>query len=69
MPATGTFELVCHPGYNDRDLDRVTTRLRSHREIEMQALLSAIPARLSQPNAPTLIHYGSLNAAKLNVSS
>jgi len=69
MPTTGTFELVCHPGYNDRDLDRVTTRLRSHREIEMQALLSAIPARLSQPNAPTLIHYGSLNAAKLNVSS
>lgn len=66
MPATGTFELVCHPGYNDRDLDRVTTRLRSHREIEMQALLSAIPARLSQPNAPTLIHYGSLNVTADN---
>jgi predicted glycoside hydrolase/deacetylase ChbG (UPF0249 family) len=61
MPATGSFELVCHPGYNDRDLDSVTTRLRSHREVEMEALLSAIPARLSQPNAPTLIHYGSLN--------
>jgi hopanoid biosynthesis associated protein HpnK len=66
MPTTGTFELVCHPGYNDRDLDRVTTRLRSHREIEMQALLSAIPARLSQPNAPTLIHYGSLKVAADN---
>jgi predicted glycoside hydrolase/deacetylase ChbG (UPF0249 family) len=61
MPAAGTFELVCHPGYNDRDLDRVTTRLRSHREVEMQALLGDIPARLSQPNAPKLIHYGSLN--------
>jgi hypothetical protein len=27
----------------------------------MQALLSAIPTRLAQPNAPTLIHYGSLH--------
>jgi predicted glycoside hydrolase/deacetylase ChbG (UPF0249 family) len=61
MPETGTFELVCHPGYNDRDLERVTTRLRQHREVEMQALLSGIPAILSQPNAPMLIHYGSLN--------
>jgi predicted glycoside hydrolase/deacetylase ChbG (UPF0249 family) len=60
LPAEGTFELVCHPGYNDRDLDRVATRLRTHREVEMQALLSAIPARLSQPGGPTLIHFGSL---------
>jgi predicted glycoside hydrolase/deacetylase ChbG (UPF0249 family) len=60
LPPEGAYELVCHPGYNDRDLDRVTTRLRAHREIEMQALLSAIPTRLAQPNAPTLIHYGSL---------
>jgi hypothetical protein len=29
----------------------------------MQALLSAIPARLAQPNAPQLIHYGSLQHA------
>ena len=60
LPPQGTFELVCHPGYNDPDLDRIATRLRSHREVEMQALLSAIPVRLSQPNAPTLIHFGSL---------
>ncbi|MBS1798818.1 MAG: ChbG/HpnK family deacetylase [Acidobacteria bacterium] len=62
LPSDGTFELVCHPGYNDRDLDRVTTRLRAHREIEMQALLAAIPARLLQPNAPSLIHFGSLQS-------
>jgi len=62
LPQSGTFELVCHPGYNDADLDRVATRLRSHREIEMQALLTAIPAILSQPNAPELIHYGSLDS-------
>ncbi len=59
-PTTGTFELVCHPGYNDRDLDQVTTRLRAHREIEMQALLSAIPPALAQPNRIQLIHYGGL---------
>jgi predicted glycoside hydrolase/deacetylase ChbG (UPF0249 family) len=63
LPAEGTYELVCHPGYNDRDLDRVTTRLRAHREIEMQALLSAIPAIRQQPNAPELIHYGSVISA------
>ncbi|MBS1822772.1 MAG: ChbG/HpnK family deacetylase [Acidobacteria bacterium] len=62
LPSEGTFELVCHPGYNDRDLDRVTTRLRTHREVEMQALLAAMPARLSQANAPALIHFGSLSA-------
>jgi chitin disaccharide deacetylase len=60
LPASGTFELVCHPGYNDADLDRITTRLRAHREIEMQALKSAIPVQLSQRNAAQLIHYGSL---------
>lgn len=62
MPPSGTFELVCHPGYNDHDLDRVTTRLRAHREIEMQALLAAIPAGLTQPNRLELIHYGSLDS-------
>ena len=63
LPCSGTFELVCHPGYNDADLARVTTRLRAHREVEMQALTSAIPARLSQPNPPELIHYGNLCAS------
>jgi len=59
LPESGTFELVCHPGYNDADLDRIPTRLRTHREVEMQALLTIIPS-MSQPNAPKLIHYGSL---------
>lgn len=58
-----TFELCCHPGYNDRDLDRVTTRLRTHRDIERNALLSEIPALGLQPNAPQLIHYGDLAPA------
>jgi len=56
----GLWELVCHPGYNDQDLDALPTRLRAHREIEYQALLSEIPRRLSRPNPPELIHYGDL---------
>ncbi|HEX4577297.1 MAG TPA: ChbG/HpnK family deacetylase [Edaphobacter sp.] len=60
MPAEGTFELVCHPGYNDSDLDRITTRLRAHRDIERNALLTEVPAIALHPNAPQLINYGSL---------
>jgi predicted glycoside hydrolase/deacetylase ChbG (UPF0249 family) len=62
LPSSGTFEILCHPGYNDADLDRITTRLRSHREIEYQALLEQIPKLALQPNPPKLIHYGNLGA-------
>ena len=41
----GTWELVCHPGYNDPDLDAITTRLRGTREIERIALLSTFASR------------------------
>lgn len=60
LPDHGTFELVCHPGYNDRDLDAIPTRLRSHRETERQALLTCLPERLAQPNPPDLINYRDL---------
>jgi predicted glycoside hydrolase/deacetylase ChbG (UPF0249 family) len=56
----GLWELVCHPGYNDRDLDAVTTRLRVTREIERNALLDALDSDSLHPNCPELIHYGSL---------
>jgi chitin disaccharide deacetylase len=40
MPQDGKiYELVTHPGYNDADLARVSTRLRQSRETERQALL------------------------------
>jgi chitin disaccharide deacetylase len=58
LPAEGTYELCCHPGYNDSDLDRVTTRLRAHRDTEREALLTEVPKSLKRPDAPTLIHYG-----------
>jgi predicted glycoside hydrolase/deacetylase ChbG (UPF0249 family) len=60
LPTTGVYELCCHPGYNDRDLDRVATRLRTHRDAEREALLTEIPRILTHPGAPTLTHYGSL---------
>jgi predicted glycoside hydrolase/deacetylase ChbG (UPF0249 family) len=34
----GTWELVCHPGYNDADLERAATRLRESRETELHVL-------------------------------
>jgi hypothetical protein len=62
IPPHGTYELCCHPGYNDRDLDRVTTRLRAHRDVERAALLSEVPRALRRIDAPLLIHYGNLGA-------
>lgn len=59
----GTWELVCHPGYNDADLDAITTRLRTHRETELNTLLAAFAKSSSNPLHPSglqLIHYGEL---------
>ncbi len=56
----GLWELVCHPGYNDRDLDAITTRLRSTREVERSALLAAFfetSQRPPHPPLPELINY------------
>lgn len=59
----GTWELVCHPGHNDSDLDAITTRLRTERETELKALLAAFTKSLPpavNPSSPQLIHYGEL---------
>jgi predicted glycoside hydrolase/deacetylase ChbG (UPF0249 family) len=65
LPASGTYEICCHPGYNDSDLDRVRTRLRGEREVERTALLGEVPRGIIQndaslPGSPALIHYGNL---------
>lgn len=39
----GTWELVCHPGYNDADLRAVPTRLRDTRDTERLALTKLLP--------------------------
>ena len=56
----GTWELVCHPGYNDADLDAVKTRLREHRDVEREALISVLSSPTVNLHAPSLIHFGDL---------
>lgn len=51
----GTWELVCHPGYNDAALQQQRTRLLASRDVEREALLETIP----HANAE-LIHFGQL---------
>jgi chitin disaccharide deacetylase len=60
LPDNGIWEIVCHPGYNDRDLDAVTTRLRGSRDLEREALLEVFANNSPNPSAPELIHYGSI---------
>jgi chitin disaccharide deacetylase len=64
-----THELLCHPGYNDADLDAQQTRLRSSREVEYQALLEVIPEYSRNPERLSLIHYGNLGVPGLQRAS
>jgi predicted glycoside hydrolase/deacetylase ChbG (UPF0249 family) len=60
MPS-GTWELVCHPGYVDDDLKAAGTRLIDSREIERRALLQVVPEIAGRDLS--LIHFGQLKAA------
>lgn len=53
----GTWELVCHPGYNDSDLAAVRTKLRQSREVEMTALLGITPAELRETYGAELVPF------------
>ncbi|HUZ97310.1 MAG TPA: ChbG/HpnK family deacetylase [Edaphobacter sp.] len=57
----GTWELVCHPGYNDTALNAIATRLRATREIERDALLQEIPRASRTVSGLELIHYGQIS--------
>jgi chitin disaccharide deacetylase len=56
----GTWELCCHPGYQDDSLKMVRTRLRQSRETEREALLKVLP----QASGIELIHFGLLGGAE-----
>jgi hypothetical protein len=56
----GTWELVCHPGYNDPVLDQARTRLRASRETERGALLEVVPEALKDDPSLALIDYHQL---------
>jgi hypothetical protein len=56
MPS-GTWELVCHPGYSDQALDQTRTRLRASREVERGALLAVIPEAIKNDSGLVLIDF------------
>ena len=56
----GTWEFVCHPGYNDAELDSVQTRLRESREQELQVLKSPQTRDLLARSGIELISYRDL---------
>jgi hopanoid biosynthesis associated protein HpnK len=61
----GTWEFVCHPGYNDADLQAGKTRLRQSREIELRVLTLPAARELLAQQGIELISYRELmpNAA------
>jgi predicted glycoside hydrolase/deacetylase ChbG (UPF0249 family) len=65
----GTWEFVCHPGYNDADLQGRRTRLRESRETELRVLtLPAIREVLAQQGID-LISYRQLSDRQLSNQS
>jgi predicted glycoside hydrolase/deacetylase ChbG (UPF0249 family) len=68
QPEGSVWELCCHPGHVDRELDLMHTRLRHARAAEYRALLEVIPEFSSENHAQPrleLIHYGNLGVAGL----
>jgi hopanoid biosynthesis associated protein HpnK len=59
----GTWELVCHPGYNDADLQNVRTRLRESREQELRILTLQSTRDLLAANGVEVISYRDLAAS------
>jgi hopanoid biosynthesis associated protein HpnK len=56
----GTWEFVCHPGYNDHDLKSAKTRLRASRETELQVLTMPQARELLSQQGIELISYSNL---------
>ncbi len=58
----GTWEFVCHPGYNDEDLSRVRTKLRDSRQKELSVLTSPEAKQVLADHNIQLISYRELAA-------
>jgi len=56
----GTWEFVCHPGYNDEALAGVRTRLRASRAAELRVLTSPRSRELLSERGIQLISYADL---------
>jgi hopanoid biosynthesis associated protein HpnK len=59
----GTWEFVCHPGYNDAELDTVRTRLRASREQELRVLTSEVAKQILWRHGVELISWTQLLAS------
>lgn len=53
----GVWELVCHPGYDDADLQHIPTRLRKSREQELSLLTSSATRDLMASHRVELMSY------------
>ena len=60
----GTWEFVCHPGYNDDDLKSAKTRLRQSRETELHVLTMPEAGELLSSQGIALISYNDLILAE-----
>jgi chitin disaccharide deacetylase len=56
----GTWEFVCHPGYNDSDLQAAKTRLRESRETELHVLTLPTARELLSREGIELVSYRDL---------
>jgi hopanoid biosynthesis associated protein HpnK len=56
----GTWEFVCHPGYNDADLQAARTRLRRSREEELRVLTLPAAREMLGQEGVELISYRDL---------
>jgi len=59
----GTWEFVCHPGYNDAELQSAKTRLRESRETELRVLTLPASRQILQQAGIELISYRELVSA------
>ena len=59
----GTWELVCHPGYNDADLQGIQTRLRESHEQELRILTSQSTRDLLAANGVEMVSFRDLAGA------
>jgi hopanoid biosynthesis associated protein HpnK len=58
----GTWEFVCHPGYNDDDLKSARTRLRESRETELRVLTMPEARDFLASQGIALISYSQFTA-------
>lgn len=60
----GIWEFVCHPGYNDAELQTRKTRLRESREIELHVLTLPAAREVLSQEGVELISYRDLTCEK-----